>query len=428
VARGDADALVVGAGPAGAATALLLARAGHDVLILDRLPFPRAKACGDSLSAGATAVLHRLGLLPAVAALPHARVCGWRIAAPGGAFFDGRFADYATVPADAGPAPDAICVERRLLDHALLGAAVAAGARFAPGRQVTDVLRAADGRVVGVHTREGKLYAPLTIGADGLRSVVARRLDAVRRPPRLRKVSLTLHVDAALLSAAMGEMHVGDGVSVGIAPLRDDGTRCNVTVVADADRFGRILARDPPAFVRHAVEHMPLLRHRAGTERHRRAYLDLHAAASAGPLLASGPFDRPVRRTAFDGAALVGDAAGYYDPFTGQGIFQALAAAELLAPVASRALRAGDASARALAAYERRCRRMLRAPRMLQHVIELVLARPRLADAVVGRAHGAAAFRDAIISVTGDVAPAHVLLSPGVLSSLCCPISSRRPA
>jgi 2-polyprenyl-6-methoxyphenol hydroxylase-like FAD-dependent oxidoreductase len=80
----DAEVLVVGGGPAGAATALLLARAGRDVMLLDRAAFPRPKPCGDCLSVGATALLRRLELLPDVLAAAHGRIDGWR-AKPGAA-------------------------------------------------------------------------------------------------------------------------------------------------------------------------------------------------------------------------------------------------------------------------------------------------------------------------------------------------------
>src|SRR5690606_11921911 len=95
--------------------------------------------------------------------------------------------------------------------------------------------------------------------------------------------------------------------------------------------------------------------------------IDIH-----GRLLASGPFDFPVRRVVADGCALVGDAAGYFDPFTGQGIYQAIASAELLAQEAAAALRAGDVSAARLEAYARRRRALLRGARTVQRAIDEV--------------------------------------------------------
>jgi menaquinone-9 beta-reductase len=402
--RGRADVVVTGAGPAGAVTALLLARAGHDVLLLDRQRFPRAKACGDCLSAGASFVLRRVGLLERIRALPHSRLLGWRIVAPDGTGFYASFAQAGQWP--HGGAGHALAIERSLFDAALVEAAVHAGVRFAAGVRVTGVSHAADGSVDGVTTRDGRFGARLVIGADGLRSVVARRIGAVQRPPAVRKVSLTMHVDHAIVDEPCGEMHTGDGFCAGIAPIRADLARCNVTVVADSSRFGRDVARDPRSFMRHAIDRLPRLRGR------------IPAAATADPdVLSSGPFDVPVASAIAPGTALVGDAAGYFDPFTGQGMYQALASAELLAEAANAAL-CGHMPADALQAYDVARRNLLRGPGFVQRGIELILARPRLANFAIARIARSKAFASAIIAVTGDIAPPRALLAPTVLLSL----------
>ncbi|HEX6134296.1 MAG TPA: NAD(P)/FAD-dependent oxidoreductase [Longimicrobiales bacterium] len=399
--RRTADVIVVGAGPAGAVTALLLARAGVDVLLLDRATFPRAKPCGDCLSFGAGAVLHRLGLLDRLLAAPHARLRGWRIVAPDGAAFQARF-DNGVAPIDC-----ALAIERAVLDEILLRAALARGVSLRRA-VVTDVVRDRAGAVTGVRTRDGVLGARITIGADGLRSVVAARLRARAGHGSLRKLSLTLHTHVRGIGR-LGEMHVGDGICAGVAPVAPDG-RCNVTVVADARRFGRDVARDPRAFAAAALASMPDLHGRIGAR-----------ALEGCEILASGPFDRPVRRIAFDGAVLIGDAAGYYDPFTGQGVFQAIAAAELLAPHVWNALATGDVRARALRGYVHAHAALIAGPRLVQRGIELVLSRPALANRAIRRIGRAPAFARALLDVTGDAAAAHALLAPQALASLLIP-------
>jgi flavin-dependent dehydrogenase len=398
-AAATADVIIVGAGPAGAATALLLARAGADVLLLDRRDFPRAKPCGDCLSAGAAPILARLGVTDVVHALPHARLRGWRISSPDGTTINARFA----------PDTYALALERRLFDDALLVAAMAAGARFARAH-VTDVLRDENGTVTGVRTQSAALRARMVIGADGLRSVVAARLGAVARPARVRKLSLTAHVERALVPDDCGEMHAGDGICAGIAPINADGSRCNVTVVADAARYGRIAADNVRSFILYALNNLVTTRARVG-----------EADLAGVTVLASGPFDRPVHRVWSDGVALVGDAAGYYDPFTGQGVFQALASAEALAPCVLHALAQPHAAAQHLHTYARRRRGLVRGARLVQRIIENVLARPHLANAAIARIARAPAFAHAILGVTGDLAPVSALLSPRALGSLIVP-------
>lgn len=400
-----ADVVVVGAGPAGAVTALLLARAGVDVLLLDRAAFPRPKPCGDCLSAGATALLSRFELLDRVRDAGAAEIERWDIVAPDGGVATGRFPDR-----------PALALERRRLDAALLDAAREHGARFRRA-QVTGLRRRADGRVSGVVVRAGEAVpARLVVGADGLRSVVARQLGAIRRAPRLRKVSLTAHVPAGPGTPMRhGEMHVLDGGCIGFAPAGPD--RCNLTLVVHDDHAHELRRLGPEPFFRRWLERAPSLRDRL-------------SGVELGPLLASGPFDWPVRSPIAPGAALVGDAAGYYDPFTGQGIYQAMAAAELLADAVAPALAAAGSDAaldRGLRSYRRAKRRLTRPARRVQRLVEAVVSRPRLASAVLRRlAAGSGRAMDRLIEVTGDVRPPRSLISPGVVSSFMFP-RTRRP-
>ena len=229
------------------------------------------------------------------------------------------------------------------------------------------------------------------VGADGLRSVVLRRLDLLRRAPRLRKLALTAHVAGVGDGDGHGELYVVAGGCVGVAAV-GNGT-ANVTVVVAGGAARGVAGRREEYF---DAALGCIARLRGGTR--------------VGAVLATGPFDWPVRSAVAEGALLVGDAAGYYDPFTGQGIYRALRGAEMAAATATAALRANDLSARALAPYER-ARRVAFAPgERLQRLIEAVTSRPRLFDGVAPHLARHAALTDTLVAVTGDVAPVRALI------------------
>lgn len=389
--HGPPDVVVVGGGPAGSTTAGLLALRGWRVLLLDRARFPRPKPCGECLNPGALEALGRLGLLDAVLALDPAPLAGWRIRASG-RDVEGRFA-----------APlHGLGVPRSDLDAVLLECARSRGVEVREGARVTGVMAAPSrGGPVRVLWRSGgrsdeSLETRAVVGADGLRSVVSRSLGLVARPPKLRKVSLTCRLAWSGPPLSGGILDVEDGITLGLAPVRRSGRLWNATVTAGSNRWGGAMARDPAGFVRAVLDD------RMGRDSGRRVV--------GGPW-ASGPFDWPVRRAWAPGVALVGDAAGYFDPFTGQGIHQALRSAELAAGAVDATLRASGTDWVALRAYGQALRAELRGTRWLQRLLEAVMARPRLRGSVLDALSGGGAL-DELVRVTGDAAPVSALLRP----------------
>jgi menaquinone-9 beta-reductase len=342
------DVVIVGAGPAGSTLAAMLAGEGVRVRLLDAARFPRRKPCGESLNPGAVAALGRLGW-----ELSGRPLRGWRVSAFGCEF--------------TGLYPDGhrgLCCERLRLDEMLLRQAAAAGAAVAQGARVGGLL-VEDGRVAGVYGltprgRRFRLPARIVVGADGIRSVVARALGLLGEG-RLRKLALTAHFDAVGEQSDLGEVHIGPGLVAGLAPL--GAGRANLTCLIPYEA-ARLVAGDKEAFLLRALHAFPALAPR------------LAGASPGGEVLACGPFDMPVRRAAVPGALLVGDAAGYFDPLTGQGIYRALHSAELAAPALLAALQGGDWTP--LYQYDRRRRREFRLGTRLQHLIEFALRHPRL--------------------------------------------------
>jgi len=379
------DAVVVGGGPAGSTTATLLASQGHRVLLLDRADFPRRKPCGEVVNPGAVRELERLGVLDLVLARPHSRLHSWSIGAAGATPFQGSF-----------PLGEwGIGIDRAILDDLLLQQAREAGVEVSTGRKVVDLLWT-EGRVAGVAIdgpSGSTETARLVVGADGLRSVVVRKLGLLRRRPRLRKVAFTAHLRLSRPLLERGELHLFPWGCVGVAPVGKGAA--NVVLVV-ADRFSRIVRGGGETFFDGVTRWIPCLRD----------------AVRQGVMLATGPFDWPTRDVVADGALLVGDAAGYYDPFTGQGIFRALRGARLAVEVADGALRGGDLSRASLAGYGLAHHAAFNGPARLQRWIEAVVSRPRYFPFWAPVLRRWPSMADRIVSTTGDLRPVAALLRP----------------
>jgi 2-polyprenyl-6-methoxyphenol hydroxylase-like FAD-dependent oxidoreductase len=202
------DVIVVGGGPAGSATAILLAERGWSVLLLEKAAFPRPKICGEYLSPEAARVLDRLGALKDVDAAGARPLRGMRIVAPDGTRLEGR---YPTAGPWRGYRDHALAVPREILDRILLERARGLTADARERHRVTG-LRMDGGGVAGVQAEDAagrpfEVRARLVVGADGRASVVARALRLVR-PHRLQRMALVQDVEGLGVLDDMGEIYV----------------------------------------------------------------------------------------------------------------------------------------------------------------------------------------------------------------------------
>ena len=394
------EVIVVGGGPAGAATALRLARAGRDVTLLERNRYPRHKACAEYMSPGVVLQLHRLGVGAAVEGAAGARLDGFIVHASGQTF-TGRFAG---APA-GGARRYGLGISRAVMDGILADAAGSAGVDVREGVRVTDLVWE-NGRVAGVRTLgsggAAELRAPLVIGADGVRSVVARRLAALERRAGMDRIALVAHVAGIDALGATGEMHVGRGGYCGIAPL-GEGVANVAMVLRDA---APCIRGRTDAFFR---EYLATLRALAPR---------LRAARVVRPVMAVGPLSYRARLLSADGALLVGDAGGFFDPFTGQGVHRALVSAELAADVAIRALAVGDTARARLIAYDRRRRAAFRGNHAVEWLVQQFIGRPPLFERAARRLAQSSLMADTLVGVTGDIVPARHVLNPWFLGRL----------
>ncbi len=409
----SAEVVVVGGGPAGAATAWALARNGVDVLVIDRAHFPRPKPCAEYLSPQASRILADMGALPAIEGAGAAQLAGMMVRAPNGETFEGRFA---ASHGFHGFRDRGLALRRELLDQIVLDRARAAGARVSEGVAVTDITRDAGGRTNGVRVRDEHgtrdITARIVVGADGIRSVVARRLGLFRRARWPRRMAFVTHYRGVSGIRDCGEMHVAADGYCGLADV--GGGLTNVALVVPQEQV-REASGDTTGFFQHWLMRHPMLSERFSN------------AEQVSPLQVTGPFSVRARRAWATGAALVGDAADFYDPFTGEGIYAALRGGELLGPYLCQALRttAVREADVALEAYDRCRRNEFSGKWRVERLIGLAVASPPImnyaARALKRRSH----LADLLVGVVGDFVPAREVLRPRFLLQLLMPARSR---
>lgn len=401
--------LVVGGGPAGASTAFFLARAGVEVTLVDRARFPRPKPCSEYLSPEASRVLHAMGALEELERAGSAQLAGMVVRSPDGGRIEGAFA---AAHGWRGFRDRGLAVRRERLDAVLLERARAAGACVVEGERVASLRTDHAGRVTGAITLDDQgaareRSAALVVGADGLRSIVARRLGLARRARWPRRVALVTHYRGIAELGDVGEMHVERDGYLGIAHVGDG--VANVAVVVPARRAGRAIAGRAEAFVEEWIAARPQLAPRfAGAER-------------VSPVRATGPFASRARRAWAPGAALVGDAADFFDPFTGEGIYTALRGGELLAEHVAHALSGPRETDRALAAYDRRRRALFGGKWTVERLIALAVASPPLLNHAARALARRPDMADLLVGVVGDFVPAREVLRMGFLARLLLP-------
>ena len=334
------DCIVVGAGPGGSTAAAMLSKKGKRVLLLEKERFPRDKTCGDAISGKSLALLSELGLVGAVERADHGEIKGVMFSSPNGT--------AASIP--FGKSEQHIgrgyTCRRQVYDNILFQNAKK-GCDAMEGMAATALVKE-NGKVAGVKAKgpdgtEYEFRGRMVIGADGVGSVVAREIRGAQIDPDHTCIAHRAYYSGVGGMTGCIEIHFVKSIMPGyfwIFPLENGIANVGVgMMMGDVKKHGTDLGKSMDDIIRNN----PLFKERFAN------------AKMVSPLKAwQLPFGSKKRKVHAENVLLVGDAAGLVDPFSGEGIGNAMLSGKLAAEVAYEALVAGDTSEHFLSRYEER--------------------------------------------------------------------------
>lgn len=382
------DVIVVGAGPAGVSTALYAKRHGLTVLLVDKQRFPRDKICGDAIGARGTGYLQDLGLLDEVRSQAHEHIGAVILGAPSGALANFE------LNGDGNCMDSRLICRREVFDDILVSAA-REQVDVLEGWTVNDVLLTQRGGACGIRCKaengDVREYAGRAIvGADGFNSILARRMGVYHHDKRRWWVATRQYFRDLDVPPHTAQVHFLDDTLPGY--------------------FWVFPTGDGAANVGLGSVHATIKQHGGLRRIHERAvasvrFRKLFAGATPVSNVRGWNLPTPNRKRVIcgDGFVLVGDAAGVVDPFTGEGIGNAMCSGEVAARVIARVLDGADTGRVDLSEYAASLWKELDEKELALHYRLRSLARHRgLVDFVVGRAAKHAKTLDWLAKMTYD--------------------------
>jgi geranylgeranyl reductase family protein len=364
----ERDAVVVGAGPCGAAAATALVQKGLDVLLLDRQQFPRDKVCGDNITGEAVELLFKIGMEEKIRDADFYPIRSFLLSSPRGYVIESVIRDSGRSVASSYVVP------RIEFDLMVQQHAIESGAEFQVAHVTGPVVE--NGLVTGVRIRSDDrdeiIRSRVVIGADGVSSVIAKGLDSDKHESRHRAVALRTYIDDIAEQSHRLEFYLPGCILPGYAWIFHSGSgRANLGLGMRLDKLRRS-DRSLEELLELFLD-MPIIRERLpGNLR--------PVNISAGQLnLGSQNIQR-----AFDGALLVGDAAGLVNPLSGGGIRNGLESALIAADVIKGALEDDDVSLNKLGSYDRAIRAVMWTRMRRSHMLQRSMLRfPGLVDLLI---------------------------------------------
>lgn len=388
------DVIIIGAGPAGCASAIFLHRAGYKVLVLDRASFPRNKVCGEFISPAADSILDELGVLNSIEAENPERVRGVFISSYEGIELG---IDYPPIKEGKGN-PTSLSVPRFLLDNLFIKRLKNIGIKVLEKHSVEDFIFDS-GNVSGVTVRDPEnikfnISAKVVIDAGGRNAISLRRLKLKSNIKGKGKIAIAAHWNNVRLPQAYCYMHVGNPGYTGITQVGDD--TVNAVMITEALK---VKGQNISNFYKNGIKQ----------NWKRKELLE-------GAELAEEP--RTVESLAFSvkapkcgGLVLVGDASGFIDPFTGEGIYLSLRSAQLATLILDSAFKTKDLSKNKLIEYDQARATEFAAKFTLSRILQKVIYNRGLCDLVVKNLSNNPSLANEMVGVIGDYLPARKVVS-----------------
>ncbi len=388
------DVIIIGGGPAGCAAALGLNQLGYRVVLCDQAKFPRDKVCGEFISPAADPILKRLGVLDRIEALSPKRLKGVAISS-----YEGEeiVIDYPQLPGmDARPT--SLSVPRYELDAILMEQVKQVGVEVREQHKVTEFLFA-EGRVTGVRGwDENKtsftLKAPLVIDAGGRNALSLKKMGLKNKPAGNIKIAMAAHWQGAQIADDYCYMHVSRPGYTGISSVGKE--RANVVLVVNHKSMH---GEKPDKFYLDAVMR----------NSHRCKILQGAKCIESVRTIESLAFS--IKPIPCGGLLLVGDAMGFIDPFTGEGIYLSLRSSEIAVEVADKAFKKSDWSNEVLKDYEVRRRQEFDNKFLLSRIFQKLIYSRFFCDRVVKALQRKPELAETLVGVIGDLLPAQTAVS-----------------